>query len=175
MARGTEMRTKIERIGFTMMMLFAALPGKAQNTQQAPSTEQILAWLQHLAGEVRMIRVELTQLRLEAQEARIANLERELRDLAQKQTELQIQEKSNQHQLAEVTELNAQVLDPDQRAQVEALKDELTGTGADRLRTERSQVAKAEAELNERLRQEKAKQAHLQALTRQFASQAPAK
>ena len=103
-----------------------------------------------------------------SQESRIDATERELQKVRQKQTDLQMEESQHQQQIAEANTLSEQQLDPDQRAQLEAIRAELAGNSSNRLRTERTEAAAAEAQLLQRLQREKLQQEQLQALSKQM-------
>ena len=176
MKRCAKMKAAIGSIGLAAILNLTPLQAADQKPAATPAAvaqpaippEQFGAWLYYIASELRAIRADMVQLRLEAQESRIEQIEREVQKVRQKQTVLQLEESQQQQQLSEANALAEQQLDPEQKAQVEAIRTELTGGTANRLRTERTEAATAESQLLQRLQREKALYTQLQAIAKQM-------
>lgn len=142
--------------------------GTNQAASSAVAPEQLGAWLSYIAGELRALRTEILQLRLDTQEVRISRLELEIQKVRQRQAELQAEEEQHRQQIAEANQLATQPLDPEQRNQVEVIRTELAAGGADRFRNERAEAARTEADLTQRLDHEKTQYSQIQALLTQL-------
>ena len=182
MKRCTAIKAAIGSIGLAAILNLtpAHAQGADQKSAAAPAAvaqptippEQFGAWLYYIASELRAIRADMVQVRLEGQESRIEQIEREVQKVRQKQSVLQMEESQQQQQISEANALSEQQLDAEQRAQVEAIRKELAGDTANRLRTERTEAATAESQLLQRLQREKALYAQLQALSKQISGAA---
>jgi predicted nuclease with TOPRIM domain len=140
-----------------MAVLLAFGPAtEAEQVNTAPtSTGEVMAWLQHLATEVRRLRVELLESRLEVLQSRLPELERDVVSLQGEQRRL---ERDRQTRLREVASLEDQLarseLGPEERRELEARRAELVGVETEKLRADAGVVAQREAAAHDRLVQQ---------------------
>ena len=107
-------------------------------------SQNLSAWFQYIALELKKIRLELIEERCEKHQTRLSDLERELQRIHNQQRDLEEEQK------AEVTEphqIDAQLAQPglskEQREELEARKAEVLATGP-------SRFARAQAALSQR-------------------------
>lgn len=121
------------------------------------------AWLRFIGLEVRQLRVELFEHRLESEAQKITVLEKDLAAVRSERAALQAEESVHRQQIANLdSQLAEAVVEPQARAEIEASKAELAGGGAEKLRAAQDVLIAREAEINERIRLAKA---HLQNLS----------
>lgn len=134
--------------------------------QEPPDT---LAWLKFVASELRELRREVLDDRLERQEVRVRALEFQLR---QSRTERQDGEEVQRAQNQEVLQLEQQLADPalspEDRTQLESIRAE----AASREQTDRGLLAQKEAQLTEKLRREQQRLEALRAVARSLSTPA---
>lgn len=142
----------------------AANPTVAADPSKDDSSNSI-AWLRFIATEIRQLRRELLEDRLERQEARVKALERELQQV---RAERQQSDDLQGAQAQETSQLEERLRDPEisaeQRSQLEALRAELLT----RAPTDREVFARKENEASDALRRERARLAQLHQLLRAF-------
>jgi len=115
-----------------------------------PETQTRL--LQRLTVEVRKLRSELLEQRLEAQELKLTLLKRELEQARAKQQQLEEEEQALSQEVAELDkQLSQSTLTTEDREQLETAKTELDGGRLERLRAERQKVTEQKAQLLELL------------------------
>lgn len=125
--------------------------GSAMNAQNATtSTPQ-----PELLNVVLEMRADLLQFMMQASQNNIRLLKTELDALQQKERRVREADESRNQQLAQLDQqLSATDLESESRPQVEAVKQQLLGEGADSLRSEESTVQKRQADLTARLESE---------------------
>jgi septal ring factor EnvC (AmiA/AmiB activator) len=132
-------------------------------TQEAPTTQ---AWMQFLASEIRELRRELLEDRIERQETRIRTLARELQKVNIEREQAEVQRQAARQQMAE---LERQLADP---AITVEERQELAAVQADVISHGPSNVASSqrdEPELSEGLRKEQLRLDWLRGLARSLA------
>jgi DNA repair exonuclease SbcCD ATPase subunit len=133
-----------------------------------PETQATL--LQRLAAEVRKLRSELLEQRLESQELRITLLKNELEQARATQQQLEEQERTISQEVAEVEkQLGQASLMVADREQLEATKAELVG-GLERLRVEQQKLAERKTQLLELLERAEQRRQELLEQARKFAA-----
>jgi hypothetical protein len=120
-----------------------------------PNSEGGIVWLKQILLELKTLRLEVLQQRLEHQEMKVALLERELQQTQLEQQRLGTFENSLYLEIAEVDKDLAQSTSNDERAELENTKAELTGDRMNRLRGRRQVSGQRESELTERLKRER--------------------
>jgi prefoldin subunit 5 len=111
-------------------------------------------WLKQLIAEIRELRRDLLEQRVENLEATIGQLESELQQVEADQRRLPGEERAQSHEIAALDEQLAQsTLSPDERAELEASRNELAAGGMKRLRAETLSLTQRSAKLRERLQQ----------------------
>jgi hypothetical protein len=127
-----------------------------------PDASQTMAWLQFIATELRELRREFVEDRLERQEMRVRALDRDLRQVRVEHQDGEEVERARSLELVEVDQQLANpALSAEDRAQLENLRNSVT--------TERTAVAQKEAQINDQLRREQARLESLRALARELA------
>lgn len=115
-----------------------------------------------LLQEVRKLRIELLEVRMEAQNVKVLNLEQGLTQIEVQRSRLLEEERAAPQQLANLDpRYQGQTLLPEQRAELEILKATFMATQTEHLNTERSALQAREAETSAALQLE---QQRLQAL-----------
>lgn len=133
-----------------------------RSTAIAEQTLDPGAWLRFIGLEVRQLRVELFEHRLENEAEKITVLERDLAAARSERVALQAEESVHRQQVANLdAQLAEASVEPEARAQMEASKAELAGSATEKLRIAQNTLAAREAEIAERIRLAKA---HLQTL-----------
>ena len=163
MGMRTRKTASIALAGFLVMLLPGARHAVAQHTvaQQgsAEATSQAkadaMAWLRYMADEVRKLRRELHELRLEIQESRTPELERELLVVQAERQRLE-QEVSVHSQ--EISGLDRQLVQPTLPAEEQqpllARRAELSAEVSERLRIRQDSLNQREAAARERIGQQ---------------------
>src|SRR5215813_304059 len=97
----------------------------------------------------------MLKLQLESQQAKLAQLEREIEQTQKSKQRLEAQERGFNQEMAEYDErLGQPDLEASERSKVETVKMKMTEGGQRRLYTQRQQIAQQEAEAKERLARE---------------------
>lgn len=100
-----------------------------------------------LLAEVRKLRIELLEFRIEAQATKIPVLELGLNRIEAQRLKLAEEERTVPQQIASINaQLTGQSLTPDQRAELDALRSTFAAVQAERVSTERSSLEAREAE-----------------------------
>lgn len=128
----------------------------------SPDSESATIDLKQVLLELKALRLEVLQERVEHQETKIALLERELQQTQVEQQRLGTYENSLYLEIAEVDKDLAQSTSVEGRTELENTRIELTGNRMNRLRGKRQASTQREAELTERLRQEQQQLQELQ-------------
>jgi len=133
--------------------------GSADSSPQNPcpqAIENLDAQLNHLREEVRELKAALAEQRLRTQRNKLAQLERKLGQLQAEQRLLQEQERITTQELSEMEKLlGSASLAADERTALEEFRTRLADEGLQRLRAAQQTLAQQEAELTQRLEQEK--------------------
>ena len=118
-----------------------------------------------LLAEVRKLRVELLEMRIEAQAAKIPALEQGLAQIETRRARLAEEERSAPQQLANLdSRFRGQTLPPEQRAEFEGVKAAFLAAQAEHSNTERSTLQMREAEISASLKLEEQRLQALKAL-----------
>jgi hypothetical protein len=118
--------------------------------------------LSSLASDLRQMRVEVIDLRIEVQRQTIAKLEQQLREMQEEHGRRQNDERVHQAQVAELDQLlSVHRGDQDERTQLEALRSTLYETTVKDVRAAVAVISQKESELSARLQAEKEKLAAL--------------
>src|SRR5262245_20869977 len=119
-------------------------------------TPDLAALVRQLAAEVRSLKIELLKFRLESQQAKLAQLEREFEQARTAERQLTVQEQKFNQGLATFDErLGETDLEASERAQLESSKAKMTQNGQQQFHTQRQQVLDQQAEVNQRLANER--------------------
>ena len=151
-----------------LLVGLAALTGGRLRAEGAskPEASQTMAWLQFVAAEVRELRRELLEDRLDRQETRVRALERELR---QAHVELQDGEEIQRAQSQELVQVDQRLgdlaLPPEERSQLEELRTSVSL----RSHSDRGALTQKAAQIGEQLQRERARLEALRALARSLA------
>jgi hypothetical protein len=125
------------------------IPPKQAETD---SSQNVSAWLQYIALELKKLRLELIEERCDAQQGRLSSLERELQLIRDQQREI---EEEQNAELREPTEIDSQLAQPgiskEQREELEARKADLLGAEPSRYAASRLALAKREDEARQRV------------------------
>lgn len=123
-----------------------AMPEKGSGPQN------LSAWLQYVALELKNLRLELIEERREKQQAGLAALERELQLIRDQQKDLDEQQNAESR---EPMEIDVQLTQPDlskaRREELEARKADLLVAGPSRFASPQSALARREADARERI------------------------
>ena len=120
--------------------------------EQAPSG---CAAQSEALAELRKLRVEILEYRIESRVEALAGLEQDLQRIRGERQRLQEDERARIEQLAEVEgflSTQGHTLTPEQRTHFEAMKAGIVGEQPEKLRTEQAAIMKREAEAADRLR-----------------------
>ena len=133
--------------------------------QETPDT---IAWLRFVASELRQLRLEVLNDRIERQEARVRVLDHELQQVRNERQDGEEVQRLQEQEISQLVQrLSDPALSPDERSQLQSLRSELTV----REPTERAGSAQKEAQTGERLRQEQLRLESLRSLARSLAPQ----
>ncbi|MGH9833405.1 MAG: hypothetical protein ACREBD_10980 [Blastocatellia bacterium] len=148
------------------LVIVTAITGWAQtNGQTAGPTaandparqgQDLAALVRQLAAEVRSLKIEMLKLRLESQQAKLAQLEREIEQEQKGKQRLDTQEHEFNQELAGIDErLRETDLEASERAQLELSRARMTQGGQQKFYTQRQQILEQQAEVNQRLANER--------------------
>jgi hypothetical protein len=134
-----------------------SVPALAQGTR-CTASERVVAALKELASESRIIRRDLLELRLEAQDQIIARLEQQLHDVEGEQIRHRNDETAYQTQLAELDQvLSVHRGDQDERRQMEQVRAALADGAYKEAQNILSTLKQRLSELMQRLNTERQK------------------
>jgi predicted O-linked N-acetylglucosamine transferase (SPINDLY family) len=119
---------------------------------QTGLSQNVSAWLQYIALELKKLRLELIEERCEKQHSRLSNLERELQLIGDQQREI---EEEQNAELREPIEIDSQLAQPgiskEQREELEARKADLLAAEPSRFVASRLALAQREDEARKRI------------------------
>jgi hypothetical protein len=146
------------------LMLMGVDKGNAESMKQ--ETPNSLAWLQFLAAEVRELRRELLEDRIERQESRIRALGREIQQARAEREQVESERRVSSQQMLDI---DRQLADPalpaEERQELATLRAEAISRGP----TNRAATERNETQLSEKLRQEQLRLEWLRGLARALA------
>ncbi|MEK7831274.1 MAG: hypothetical protein AAB401_09335 [Acidobacteriota bacterium] len=125
----------------------AANPASTASTPNADADKQAELNRQ-LIAEIKQLRLELLRQRIEFQQWKLRQVERELQTAQAEQQRLAEEEQATQHALAELGNTS------DGSGEIESLKKELTGSRSEKLRARRQGANQRAADLTTQLNQE---------------------
>jgi len=148
------------------LLIAAAVTALAQtnNSTAGPSAgndpgrqaQDLTALVRQLAAEVRSLKIDMLKLRLESQQAKLAQLEREIEQEQKGKQRLDTQEHEFNQELAGIDErLRETDLEASERAQLELSRARMTQGGPQKFHTQRQQILEQQAEVNQRLANER--------------------
>jgi hypothetical protein len=137
---GIEMKGKSQIIGIAILATLSTLGANATE-DHSPAESQLLK-------AVLQLRADVLELLLEARQANVRGLQRELEQLHVQQRRVRQAEEERVQQATQVEQqLSSPDLESGMRVEVEAVKRQLTGDSADKLRAEESAMQQHEADL----------------------------
>jgi len=173
--RNLQRKSTLKAAVVSALALITCAPVTAQNAVaptpgiQVPEMfERQNAWLQQISVELRILRAEVIQLRLEAHEARKAALEQKLEEIRKQQADFRDEQKMYDQQVAELTQIANQALADPERQQIEAVRAEMGGRGMEGLRRKQALLSTAEAETAQHLEQERTLSTNLRSMLQQL-------
>jgi hypothetical protein len=134
-----------------LVCLVAVCIGAAAQTQQGCPTD----WAQSITAQILDLRAHIGELLAGAHEQKVAELTRETEEIRSRQQALDRKEQLLRQQIADVeAQLTSSGIEPQARGQVEAIRAQLTGEAAEKLRSDRVALEQRLAETSARLAQE---------------------
>lgn len=138
-------------LGVCAALHFAASPVLAQPASACGEQVQ----LQTLLAEVRSLRIELLQEKIERAQFRIAEIEHNIRIAETERSQASSQQRTQAQELNEIQErLTQPSLATEERTELEAYRQQMMTSAASRLAEQASSLAKREAALRDQLGQE---------------------
>lgn len=156
------------------VLLVSAPMGRAQTGAGGCPSGQTAA--NEVVIELRKLRIEILEYRIESRTEDFARLEQALQKVRSDRLRLEEEERARAQQIAEAETYLAregQTLTPEQRTHFEAMKAGLMGTHPDKVRAENAAVMKREAEADDRLRVAYQQLQQLRAMRNELVSRQP--
>jgi hypothetical protein len=145
------------RTVFALAAVFSSIERASAQAPVPPASGEPAKLLSELAREVRELRIEVAVLRLSWREQRLRVLEEQIRAAERDGRMADYEEGSGREDiLAAETLLAGSDLDPDERAEVTGLKDQLVNEGQQQLHLRRSEAAGRESALRGEWERERA-------------------
>jgi hypothetical protein len=131
-------------------------------------------WQTRLLAEVIELRADLAEYLADAQQNRIAALTHELEQAGRDQQQMREAERQQAEQITQLERLLASPeTDSQARSQIEAMRAQLIGDGAAKLRSDQAALAERSADLARRLERERQRQRLLEQRTQQVRAAQP--
>lgn len=128
-------------------------------------------WQGHMLAEIAELRVDLMDYLMEWQQSMVLALTRELETVRQEQNRINEEDRQRGQQIAQVEQqLASPELEPPARLQGEAIRAQLMGEAAEKLRSEYTALTQREGEITQRLQRETERGQRLQQKAQQLRS-----
>jgi hypothetical protein len=129
-----------------------------------------------VVAELRKLRIEILEYRIESRAEDLARLERALQQVRSARLRLEEEEHARAQQIAEAETFlvtQGQTLTPEQKTHFEAMKAGMIGTQPEKMRAEQAAVMKQKAEADDRLRMAHQQLQWLKAMRNELVSRRP--
>lgn len=158
----------------TLTLLTGASLSVYAETQQATATSiDLTPWQKQVLSELRQVQIQLYEHRLECQQEKMPQLERELLGLEQERKRLQSDAVADQTRMSSINEqLNAPALGEAERRQLELLRSDVVRSAQERQASEQADLGKREADVRGRLQAEQRRLHNLKQKAAEIAAQA---